>query len=418
MKRLRVLISAYACEPGKGSESGTGWNIATQVARHHAVWVITRANNRPSIAPFVSAGNLPPIHWIYFDLPRWAAFWKRGGRGVYLYYLLWQIGAYLLVRRLHRQQRFDVVHHVTFTNYWQPCLLPWLSTPFVIGPAAGGETAPGPFKADFSRKGQLLETIREAALWLASNSPLQRATVGQACYALSITDQTGARLRALGCSRVNVVGPPIGLTPDELAQLGMASLEPARQHAARFISIGRLVHWKGFHLGIRAFARHLQGFPESEYWILGDGPEHASLARLATQLGIVDRIRFLGYVPREEEFRLLAACDALLHPSLHDPGAWVCVEALAAGRPVLCLDADGPAQIVTDECGWKVPAFTPQQVVTDLTVAMAKLVEDPGCRRQMGEAGRRRVHAHFTWEKQNEPILNVYEQCATGSFPA
>ena len=49
MKRLKVLISAYACESGKGSESGVGWNMVSEMAKYHDIWVMTRANNRPVI---------------------------------------------------------------------------------------------------------------------------------------------------------------------------------------------------------------------------------------------------------------------------------------------------------------------------------------------------------------------------------
>ena len=49
IKRLRVLISAYACEPGKGSEPGVGWNFSKEMAKHHDLWVLTRLNNREII---------------------------------------------------------------------------------------------------------------------------------------------------------------------------------------------------------------------------------------------------------------------------------------------------------------------------------------------------------------------------------
>ena len=54
-KRLKVLISAYACEPGKGSEPEVGWQWALQMARHHDVTVLTRANNRQAIEPAIEA---------------------------------------------------------------------------------------------------------------------------------------------------------------------------------------------------------------------------------------------------------------------------------------------------------------------------------------------------------------------------
>ena len=110
--RLKVLISAYACEPGKGSEPGVGWNVAVEAARRHDVWAITRANNRPVIEAELARNPIPSLHMVYYDLPRWTRWWKRGTRGTRLYYYLWQLALYSVVRRLYRKIRFDVTHHV------------------------------------------------------------------------------------------------------------------------------------------------------------------------------------------------------------------------------------------------------------------------------------------------------------------
>jgi hypothetical protein len=91
-KRLKVLISAYACEPGKGSEPGVGWNVVEQMARHHTVWVITRADRRQSIEAVTKDTPLPNVEWIYYDLPLWE--WRKFPKALRLHYYLWQAGAY------------------------------------------------------------------------------------------------------------------------------------------------------------------------------------------------------------------------------------------------------------------------------------------------------------------------------------
>ena len=77
--QLKVLISAYACEPDKGSEAAVGWNWVLQISRSHEVWVITRENNQERIEKAAATKPLPNVHWVYFDLPRWARFWEAGG---------------------------------------------------------------------------------------------------------------------------------------------------------------------------------------------------------------------------------------------------------------------------------------------------------------------------------------------------
>ena len=148
MERLRILVSAFYCEPGKGSEEGVGWNMAREIARHHDVWVLTRTKNRVSIEAEMSRTPIPGLHFVYCDLPRWGRWWAKGQLlEWHLYYYLWQIYVYFVAKRLHHSIRFDIVHHVTFVKYWIPSFLSRLPVPFVWGPVGGGESAPGAFGA-------------------------------------------------------------------------------------------------------------------------------------------------------------------------------------------------------------------------------------------------------------------------------
>lgn len=256
MRRLRVLLSAYACEPGKGSEPGVGWNLARHLARHCEVWVLTRANNRPAIEAELARSPVPGLHFLYFDLPGWARWWKRGQRGVHLYYYLWQVGAYFLAKGVHREVGFDLVHHVTFVKYWTPSFLALLPVPFVWGPVGGGESAPLAFWPGFGLRGMFYETLRTLARWLGERDPFVRLTARRAALALATTEETAARLRRLGARRVEVFSQ-VGLPAEELEVL--SRLPPPPPQPVRFLSIGRLLHLKGFHLGLMAFARASPG---------------------------------------------------------------------------------------------------------------------------------------------------------------
>src|SRR5579871_790234 len=98
----RVLMSAYACGPGVGSEPGIGWDFVFQAARSSDLTVITRANNRAAIEKALKPSPRE-IRWLYYDLPAWSRFWKRGTGGVQLYYYLWQLGIYSLAKRLAQE---------------------------------------------------------------------------------------------------------------------------------------------------------------------------------------------------------------------------------------------------------------------------------------------------------------------------
>lgn len=403
-RRLKILVSAYACEPGRGSEPGVGWNLARHLAEHHEVWVLTRANNRPAIEAELAQRPVPNLHFVYHDLPPWARFWKRGQRGVQLYYYLWQLTAISVVRRLHREVGFDVAHHVTFVKYWAPSALAFLDgVPFVWGPVGGGESAPLAFWRTFGLRGIAYEVARTAARFLAEWDPLVRFTARRASRALATTPETRAQLKRLGVKHVEVLSEA-ALPEEEMEVLGR--IPPPPPGPVRFLSIGRLLHWKGVYLGLEAFAR--SELKEAEYWIVGDGPERRRLEALARKLGVADRVRFFGRLPRPQVLELLSQVHVLVHPSLHDSGGWVCLEAMAAGRPVICLDLGGPAVQVAEETGFKIPARRSEQAVEEMAETMWRLAKDSDLHRAKGEAARRRVQEVFKWRQRASQIAKLY----------
>jgi glycosyltransferase involved in cell wall biosynthesis len=404
-RRLKVLISAYGCEPEQGSEAGAGWGWSMQIARFHEVWVITRANNREAIERALTKEPTPNVHWVYFDLPDWWRFWKKGQRGIRLYYYLWQIGSYCIGRRLHDRVGFDLAHHLTFGTYWMPSFLALLPIPFIWGPVGGGESSPKPLFKTFSLKGKAYECLRDIARWRGEQDPFVRMTARRARLALATSPETEKRLKKLGCPQVRIF-PQSGISYKEVPSLRAVPLHNGNPF--RLVSIGRLLHWKGFHLGLKAFAQLHQEFPDSEYYLIGDGPERRNLESLAEKFRIAGKVRFWGNLPRQRVMEKLLECDALVHPSLHDSSPWVCLEAMAVGRPVICLDLGGSGLQVTNETGVKVPAITPVQVVHDLAKAMYRLAQEPGLRACMSEAGQKRIAEEFLWDKKGEWMNTVY----------
>ena len=403
---LKLLISAYACQPGQGSEPGVGWSYVKPAARFHDVWVMTRSNNRALIEAELAAEPMPNVHWIYFDLPRWASFWKKGKRGLRLYYSLWQFVAFWKARKLHREVGFDLVHHATIVSYWLPTFVPFLPIPFVWGPVGGGESTPRSFRTFFNWYGRMNEALRVFARALSDLNPLVRSAARRAAIAFAATPETAARLQALGCKNVGVLAE-CAFSDQEIANLRV--LSPSSGNPFRIMSVGRLVHWKGFELGLRAFARFHERVPDAEYWLFGDGSDRKRLQRLAIELGLQKSVVFQGNIPRNRVFEKLGECDVLLFPSFHDSGGWVTLEAMAVGRPVICLDLGGPGWKVTDATGIKVAAIDPEQTISDLTAALFRLQADPVHRAQLAQAGRRRVEQEFNSDRRAEKLAHIYE---------
>jgi glycosyltransferase involved in cell wall biosynthesis len=402
--RMRVLASAYACGPDRVSEPGVGWNAVREIARDHDLWVITSSENQESIER-AKASLASPVRFVFVDWPAWLRFVKRTRIGFELQAYCWQFAAYLKARALHAQIGFDVVHHVTFCRYWMPSLLPFLGVPFVWGPVGGGESAPKRFWPTLGVAGALLEAVRECARFVGERDPLLRLSASRTALAVATTAETYARIQKLKVARIEV-STQVALNESEIATLRGSEL-PAHD-TVRFISIGRLLSWKGFHLGLRAFAG--MEYRQAEYWIVGGGPEQQSLETLTRELGIAHRVRMLGSLTRDQVVASLHQCDVLVHPSLHDSGGTVCAEAMAAGRPVLCLDLGGPGVQVTSDTGIKIAACDPRQVIRDLTRAMNLVAGSPELRLRLGRAAQARVCEHFTTSVKREQFTAWYQQ--------
>lgn len=406
---MKILLSAYACEPHKGSEPGVGWNVAQKLAQHHQVWVFTSNTHRPDIEAELAIRPIENLNIVYFDPLGWVYDWsmegKRSQLDVYLHYYLWQIWAYFHGRSLHQQIDFDIIHHVTYVKYSNPSFLSLLPVPFIWGPVGGAEQAPKAFWSDFGWRGRLYERLRSTARQIGELDPFVRLTAKRSEVAIAATNDTAQRLHKLNASNIQTISES-GLLADEIERLN--ALEPAQEDSIRFISMGRLLHWKGFHLGLRGFAK--AAIPHAEYWILGDGPALSSLQALAEDLGIAKQVKFLGRLPRQECLSALGNGHVLVHPSLHDSGGWVCLEAMAAGKPVICLNLGGPGVQVTQSAGYKIPATHPDQAAQDIAAAMTELAADASLRSRMGKAGQQVVQANYNWDSKILAQIKMYEQ--------
>jgi glycosyltransferase involved in cell wall biosynthesis len=242
--------------------------------------------------------------------------------------------------------------------------------------------------------------------FLSEYDPLVRKSARRAALSIATTEQTASRLRRMGVTKLEVL-PAVAIDPSEIPLPGESSTGD-RAGTVRFVSSGNLIDLKGLHLSVRAFAE--AGLEQALYWIVGEGPARQKLEGLCRQLDVAGRIRFLGWLPRGEALCKLADCDALLVPSLHDSGSFVCLEAMAAGKPVICLDLGGPSLLVGEDCGVKVPAVKVNHAVRDLAAAMRRVAEDRAVALAMGEAGRRRVLEKFTWSSKIGTMASWYEK--------
>ena len=170
---------------------------------------------------------------------------------------------------------------------------------------------------------------------------------------------------------------------------------------------GRLSPEKGVAALLRAFAGLKESAPEVRLWIAGDGPDGSSLRRLAADLGISDRVDFLGALSREALEARFDTVWAQIVPSLWDePFGMVAIEAMMRGTAVVASDGGGLHDIVRPDTGVLVPPGS----VPALTAAMMQLAVDRALCERMGANGRRIALAEYTAESHADGIEAIYRR--------
>ncbi len=390
---MRVLLSAYACEPGKGSEPEVGWQRALHMLAYaDEVHVLTRSNNRPAIDA-EPMSRAPGLHFLYYDLPAWALKLKRRSCFRLFYFILWQWGAYRLAARRHRERPFDRVYHVTFAGMQAGSFMGRLGIPFVIGPIAGGERAPFRLRRSMPLPCQASELLRDLGMIVQRCSPLARPAF-EAAEHIFVTSAQSRKLLPRHCRAKSSVHLAI-------ASNGSA-LHPEKRTAPaapRFVFAGRLLHWKGAHFAIPALAEVRKVMPTATLTFVGSGPGEPWLRERTKRLGLSEAIDFAGQLPRQKFIGSLSGYTAFVYPSLHDSGGFTVLEALQEGTPVICLDLGGPGMMVNASCGFALPVIDADEdlVVTRIAHAMISLGAMPDSEWQRLSSGARARAKELSW---------------------
>lgn len=371
---MKILLSAYACEPNRGSEPGVGWNWALALAkRGHEVWVITRSNNQECIEAELKKNPASgSLYFYYYDLPAWILRFKKMPGGVYWYYLLWQVSILRLSRKLHATVKFDIAHHITFAVFRQPSFIWKLEIPFIFGPLGGGETSPRCLRKSLSLRNHAKEIIRDISNTLALMTPLSKKALKSASFLIAKTPET-SRLMTKYPGQTLLKSSEIGTSVIKIEQV------KPRSAVNRILFVGRFIYWKGGHLAITAFAEYIKSGASGTLTMVGKGPEKEEWIALAKDLEVHDMIDFIDWLPQKELAEIYKAHDVFLFPSMHDSGGTVVLEAMSYGLPVVCLKLGGPGELVDGSCGIPVivnSSSTESTLVKDLAEALKSMSSD------------------------------------------
>lgn len=316
-------------------------------------------------------------------------------------HLLTQLLQYLLVRKIVKAQKIDVVHEVAPVSPRQPSMMFGLGAPVVIGPMNGGMTYPEGVNylqtkshVNFYKLVRLMSNIVNVLI----PGKLLAATLVVA------NQRTRAALPKWRFGQVvELVENGVFTVKDKLEPI--ANKEPVN-----VIFAGRLVDWKAVDILIDAVS-----LCESRLMltIVGGGSERAFLEDYAEkQLGTRPNIeyRFVGMAAFEEMNQHYDQADIFVLPSLYECGGAVVLEAMSRGLPVIATDWGGPSDYITDDSGYLVAPKSRDYMVTEFARMIDDLARSPSKRQEIGAAAIARVKAHFMWDVKIKQMLEIYQK--------
>lgn len=369
---MKVLLSALACEPNIGSEPEVGFRAMMAAAARHHVWVLT---NEANVVPLRRAlashrdravAERVRVQGIDFGVDP-DRFDRLSASEHHWFYDRWQRNAAVVALRLNDRVDFDLVHHITLASYWTRVGVAAVPKPLVLGPLGGALNVPGSLVAELGLRGLAQEAARAVARFALARVPSIRDAQRRAAVAFAQNRATARRISATG--DVSVLSNALSVTLDEMPFSGSRSKD--------LLFVGRLLPWKAPIIALRAL-RHVTN-SETVLRFCGDGPERARLQRAARRWGLEQRVRFEGWLNRDDLLTLMAGSGAVVHPCLREEAGLCVAETLSVGTPLVFLDRGGPAEFVAQWDGSphiKIPLGPPGRTARAMAMAIDEALAD------------------------------------------
>lgn len=408
---MRILVSAYACRPGMGSEPAVGWNWVIEYSKLCQIVVMTNYTNEPYITEYLKEheGELDTVRFIFIKphakVELWYKEWERMERP---YYMLWQKTALKVARELVKEEQFDYIQHITYVSCVMPTYMYKLNIPFIYGPVSGGESIPAEINYPFSSKEYIIEQVRVATQKIAKLSGNFHSCCKAAKHIVTVTNETKMMVPQEYQSKV-VVLQAIGLNKGVIRT--NAKAQPSEK--MKFLTAGRMLSWKGFRIAVEAFVDAINQGLNVELTVLGTGNEFLkNELRALCGTYIDNKIKFVDSVDYEKMNEFYDQHDVLINCSLRDSGCLVVMEAMGRGLPVICIDTGGP-KVNTDLGGAiKIKVQDYDTVKHNLTAAIKQIAENRGLYERLSKESRTIALNEFEYSAK---INNFYDKYVVGS---
>jgi glycosyltransferase involved in cell wall biosynthesis len=411
-RKIRVLLSAYQCGPGMGSVSQIGWEWYQRLSKLCQVTLLTHIRNRSALeAAGIPLGDSTVIfidtEWFAGPLYRFASrCFPRSEHPKFLIasldFFVYDWIALRQAKQLVKQgQTWDIVHEVTPVSPMAATRLHKLGIPLVLGPWNGALASPKTFPEIMQAESKWLYPVRNFGRVI----DLLVGSTRNAAMILTATRSTLAGIPARyrkKCRFLLENGVDLNLFKPEPWPPAPSDSSPLR-----IVFVGRLLPFKGVAMLLEALKA--LNFP-AQLTIVGEGPERSAIERMTAEFGITEKVQLTGNLPLNEIAQIIQKAHVFCLPSVRESGGAVLLEAMAVGRPAIAIDFGGPAEIVDDGVGVKLPATGKANVVQGLIKELENVRQQPELWIARGQEGRRRVENNYSWDAKIATAIRFYRE--------
>lgn len=409
-----MLLIAESCNPTWTSVPLVGYSMARALAEQPGVEVTlaTHVRNRAALAgdPLAALAQVHYIdnEWVARPLYLLSTLLRGGGNlswttdtaMAWPSYMVFEHAVYTAFRKPLEEGAFDLIHRLTpLSPTMGSPLASLVDVPMLLGPLNGGLPWPSAYPELRRQECEWLVPLRAAYKGL----PWYRSTYQHLAGVISGSRHTSTEVprsfQGLRCYLTEN-----GIDPKRLP---LAPVWPEPQGRFRFLTVGRLVPYKGADLILQAM-RSSATLARCELRIVGDGPFRPHLESLVREYGLEANVHFTGWIDHRGLSREFGAAQVFVFPSLREFGGGVVVEALASGLPAVVVDYGGPGELVTPACGILLPLLPRTDLIPRLRQAMEDLVDNPPLCRTLSQAAVERVRTEFTWPAKAARVVEFY----------
>ena len=402
---IKILINAYACSPGMGSEPGMAWN---NLARFCELYIITEGEFRDKIEEVVptleQGGNM---HFYYNPVSEKIRkmCWNQGDWRFYKYYREWQWKTYLLAKDICQKEHIDILHQLNMIGFREPGYLWKLSrengVPFVWGPVDAKDKFPVAYLDGAGLKTKLFMRLKNFLTGIQlrySKRVLLAARQSSVIFSASSNSQRSFK------KYMNIDSPLLNETGCYVQDHPI--VDKTDKETFDVLWVGKMDFRKQLALALQTVAKSENN--KLRLHIMGGG-DAESYQSLAKSYGIADKCIWHGAVSHDEVQDIMQKSDIFLFTSVAEGTPHVVLEAISNNLPVVCFDTCGQGDAVNDKVGRKIPLSFPCQSVSDFAKLLNELEDNRSLLKQLSENCKERQQ-ELSWEEKAKTMMEWYEK--------